>query len=127
MIYRVIDKATGTKVYEYSADAPIEWAGMEFSTHTHQAINAEVGSTEQSQPVETRLSKLQYMERFTNQEMVSIFSAAKQNPAVEVWLEKFKLSEFIDLSDQRIVSGLLALESANIIAQGRAMEIVNGS
>lgn len=126
MIYRVIDKATGATVYEYSADAPIEWVGMEFSTHEH-VVHTPVNITDVIAIVDPRISKLQYMERFTEQEMATIFSAAKTSPAVEVWLEKFRLSEFIDLSDERIKLGLQALENAGILAAGRSMEILNGN
>ena len=31
----VTNKTTGAEVYRYAADAPIEWAGMEFVTHDH--------------------------------------------------------------------------------------------
>lgn len=35
--YVVTLKATGAEVYRYSADAPIEWSGMELATHDHTA------------------------------------------------------------------------------------------
>ena len=34
-VYNVINKASGEQVYRYHADAPVEWPGMEFSTHDH--------------------------------------------------------------------------------------------
>lgn len=70
------------------------------------------------------LTKLEYMERFTDEELGTIFTVAKQSVAVEVWLEKFKLASEINLDDPRILGGLLALESVGILATGRAQEII---
>jgi len=78
----------------------------------------------QVEPEKVRLTKLAYMNRFTDAELVGIYGAAKQYPAVEVWLEKFKLAEFVDTSDPAVLAGLTALEQAGLLAQGRAAEIV---
>lgn len=77
-----------------------------------------------------RLSKLGYMLRFTDAELVEIYSAAKESVAVEVWLAKFNLATpdpdgtAIGLDDPRTIAGLQALEAAGLIAPGRAAEIV---
>lgn len=73
----------------------------------------------------TRMSKLEYMNRFTDAELAGIYSAAKQSVAVEIWLEKFKLAEFIDKADPLILQGLQALESVGLLAAGRASEILS--
>ena len=72
----------------------------------------------------TVLSKLGYMNRFTDAELAAIYTAAKSVVQVEVWLEKFKLAEFIDLTDQRTIDGLNSLEAAGLLAAGRAAEIL---
>ena len=125
MIYVVTNKLTGAEVYRYESDAPVEWGGMEFSTHTHAelAVPAEPVAT----PALGQVSKLAYMGRFTDAELATIYGAAKVSLDVEVWLEKFKLSEFIDLSDPRTLAGLQALEANGLIGAGRAMEILHGS
>ena len=125
MIYVVTDKATGAPVYRYESDAPVEWAGMGFGTHEHTpeavaelpAPSAAIG----------QISKLAYMERFTDAELANIYAAAKISPAVEVWLEKFKLAEFIDIADPRTMAGLQALESNGLIGAGRALEVLHGN
>lgn len=71
------------------------------------------------------VTKLAYMDRFTDAELVNIYSAAKVSVAVEVWLAKFNVSSEIDLDDPRIYAGLHALEMAGLIGSGRAQEIVN--
>jgi hypothetical protein len=70
------------------------------------------------------ISKLDYMDRFTDAELAGIYTAAKQFVQIEVWLEKFKLATHIDLDDPRTVSGVHSLEAAGLIGQGRAAEIL---
>lgn len=80
----------------------------------------------ESQPVRI-LTKLQYMNRFTDEELAGIYAAAKSVVQVEIWLEKFKLASEIDLDDQRTVAGVQALEASGLIAAGRAAEILSGA
>jgi hypothetical protein len=70
------------------------------------------------------ISKLDYMNRFTDAELVAIYTAAKTNINVEIWLEKFKLAAEINLDDARTSAGLQVLETAGLIATGRAAEIL---
>lgn len=70
------------------------------------------------------ISKLDYMNRFTDAELVAIYTAAKTNVNVEIWLEKFKLAAEINLDDIRTASGLQALETLGLITTGRAAEIL---
>lgn len=70
------------------------------------------------------ITKLEYMGRFTDDELIAIYTAAKTNVAIEVWLEKFKLASEIDLQDQRTIDGLTALEAAGILVSGRVSEIL---
>lgn len=83
-------------------------------------------------PTETkRVTKLAYMDRFTDEELGLIYTAAKTNVAVEIWLAKFNATTpeldgtAIDMLDPRTVSGLYAMELAGLLAPGRAMEISN--
>ena len=69
------------------------------------------------------LTKLAYMNRFTDAELAGIYTAAKSVVQVEVWLEKFKLAEFVSLDDPQTLGGLQALEAAGLLAAGRAAEI----
>lgn len=71
------------------------------------------------------LTKLQFMDRFTDEEMEAIYTAAEESVQVEIWLERFKLASEVDLDDPRTISGVQALESAGLIAEGRAAEILN--
>ena len=80
---------------------------------------------EDAQPtVKPPLTKLEYMNRFTDAELAGIYTAAKLSVAVEVWLEKFKLASEINLDDPRTATGVQALEANGLIATGRAAEIL---
>lgn len=69
------------------------------------------------------LTKLEYMDRFTDLELAGIYTAAKNVVQVEIWLEKFKLATEVNLDDPRTLSGLQAMESAGLLEVGRASEI----
>jgi len=83
-------------------------------------------------PVATvrKLTKLEYMNRFSDSELAAIYGAAKVSPAVEVWLKKFEMAtpdadgKAIDLDDPRTIAGLQALEAATLLGAGRATEIL---
>lgn len=80
---------------------------------------------EQPAPAPVRvLTKLQYMNRFTDAELAAIYTAAKTVVQVEIWLEKFKLATEVNLDDPATVAGLQAMEAARLLATGRAAEIL---
>jgi len=81
-------------------------------------------SPEIAEPTTRLISKLEYMNRFTTAELASIYTAAKTEVLVEIWLEKFKLAQNIDLMDQRTIEGVHALEATGLIATGRAAAIL---
>lgn len=88
-----------------------KWDGVSF-----------VAVTPVIQPKRT-LTKLEYMERFTDIELAGIYTAAKTVVSIEIWLEKFKLATEINLDDPATIAGLQAMEAAGLLVPGRAMEI----
>ncbi len=72
------------------------------------------------------LTKFEYMKRFNDDELAKIYTLAKSNIQLEIWLEKFKTASEVDLTDLTTCSGVRALETAGIIAAGRAEEILKG-
>ena len=123
--WSVTNRATNEVVYAYTSDTPVEWSGMEFSHFNHNALPV-VPPT----PAKRRVTKLDYMQRFTDAEMAGIYSAAKSSIAVEVWLAKFNATTpepdgtSMDLDDPRTIGGLQALEAAGLIGVGRAAEML---
>lgn len=72
------------------------------------------------------LSHVDFMDRFTDEEMEAIYSAATASVKVQVWLDRFRLSSFVDVTDPRTVAVVQALEVAGLIAAGRSAEILVG-
>ena len=62
------------------------------------------------------ITKYQYINLFTDNELVTIYTAAKSLIQLEVWLEKFRVAEIIDLKDPKTIEGLQALEAAGLLA-----------
>lgn len=72
------------------------------------------------------LSKIEYMKRFKDIELATIYSIAKQDIRMEIWLEKFKAVSEVDLTDPLTIAGVYSLETNKIISAGRAEEILKG-
>lgn len=70
------------------------------------------------------MSKLDYLNRFTDSELASIYTAAKTNVVIEIWLEKFRMSSEISLDDPRTIAGINSLEQSGLITASRAAEIL---
>lgn len=70
------------------------------------------------------ITKLDYMNRFTDEELATIYTIAKTNISIEIWLEKFKLASEINLDDPRTINGVNSLEQFGLIGSGRASQIL---
>lgn len=70
------------------------------------------------------LTRLAFMDRFTTAELVGIYTAAKTNVETEIWLDKVKAAEDINLTDPRTREAVAMLEAGGLIGQGRADEIL---
>jgi hypothetical protein len=74
----------------------------------------------------TPLTHKQFMDRFTDTELAAIMTAAKSSIELELWFKRFEMAQDILLNDPQTISGVNALETAGLIAEGRATEILNG-
>ena len=72
------------------------------------------------------ITKLAFMRKFTDDELERIYTLSKTNIKLEIWLDKFKVAEEINLEDIDIINGLTSFESWGILASGRANEIFGG-
>lgn len=70
------------------------------------------------------LTKLEFYDRFTDDELATIFTAAKTVVQVEIFVEKIKAATEIRLDDPRLIFGLQAMETMTYLAEGRADEIL---
>lgn len=100
-----------------------------FPGKTDEEVLAEIAA-QQAQAAQTvtqmprAITKLAFMERFTDEELAAIYQAAKQDVRVEVWMDKLKLATEVDLADPRTQTGVQALEALGLIGEGRAAQIL---
>ena len=119
--WQVTERATGTVVYAYTADAPDEWPGMEYAAHNHNRV-IEVVETPKR-----RLTKLELIGRMGEAVFVAIIGMAQQSVEIAAWVEMVRMTTpdpdgtSIDLDDPRTLAGLNALEPV-LIAQGIVSE-----
>ena len=71
-----------------------------------------------------RVTRLQFLQRFTDDEMNGFVTAAKTNAALEAYLMKLQNAEGIVLTDPATIMGTQALEMLGIIGTGRAATIL---
>lgn len=74
--------------------------------------------------VKSTLTKLEFLDRFTVEERVAIRAAAATNGVVKDYLELLNAASEVSLTSARTVTGVQALESSALLAQGRAAQIL---
>ena len=72
-----------------------------------------------------QLTKLEFVNRFTDVEFKNIISLSKTNEDIEFWYLKFNLATYIDITDPLTILGVQNLELMEILNSGRANEILN--
>ncbi len=75
-------------------------------------------------PPTTIITKLAFRNRFTQAEKVALYTAAETNVPIRVYLDDVNAATFIDLSRPDTSIGVQQLESAGLLAPGRANEIL---
>jgi hypothetical protein len=78
------------------------------------------------EPRPVDLNKTDFLRLFTNAELATILAAAQADPMVAVYQYKLSQAEVVRLSDPDLVAGLPALEAAQLLAPGRAAQILAG-
>jgi propanediol dehydratase large subunit len=89
-----------------------------------QAAKAVEAAAEPAKPTQRPITKLAFMERFTDEELAAIYAAAKTDVRVEVWLDKLKLASEVDLNDPRTIAGVQALAAAGLLSEARVQEVL---
>jgi hypothetical protein len=74
--------------------------------------------------VKPSISKREFLKRFTPTEYAAIKTAANANATLDWYWQQFLLAEFIDMADPDTVGGINLLETAGLLATGRAAEIL---
>ena len=79
-------------------------------------------------PPETRLlSKIDFIELFTDAEMESLIDFAKTNTKAALFLRKLDSYEIINLNNTKLQAAITAMETVGVLLAGRASEIINST
>lgn len=70
------------------------------------------------------ITKLAFMNRFTMDELAATYTAAKTEVMVEVFLDKLKLAEEVNLADTQTIGGLQALAASGLLLDARVQDIL---
>lgn len=76
--------------------------------------------TEADHANSARISRVEFLNRFTDAEMQAFIAASKQSPALEAYFLKLQNAEGVMLNDPVTMAGVGALEVLGIIGAGRA-------
>ena len=49
------------------------------------------------------ISKLEFMDRFTMNELAEIYNLSETQVMIKIWLNRFNIAEFIDLDNDKII------------------------
>lgn len=112
---RLSDGSTRTSLNELS-EVELTALGIEFIE----------GNYPEPPTVPSPLTHKQFMDRFTDTELAGIMVAAKSSIELELWFKRFEMAQDIRVDDPQTISGVNALETAGLIAEGRAVEILHG-
>ena len=73
----------------------------------------------------TRITQLAFRNRFTPAEKVALYTAAKTNVDIQIYLDDVAAATFIDLQRADTRAAVQGLEAAGLLAPGRALEILD--
>lgn len=87
-----------------------------------RAVVFDVTDADRATP--NRITRLQFLSRFTDAEMQAVIAASDQSPALRAALMKWQTADGIVLTDAATVAGVEALEIAGLLTAGRAAEVL---
>ncbi|MFZ3002549.1 MAG: hypothetical protein WA071_19695 [Undibacterium umbellatum] len=87
------------------------------------AVQAFTWSVDVPVPAPNRLTRGQFLDRFTKEETAAILAAADANASLKAWVMRLENSDWIKPAEA--TPGLQALEIAGLIQPGRAVQILS--
>lgn len=77
-------------------------------------------------PAPVEITRVEFLRRFTVQERIGARTLAKTDPVIEDFLALLDLAESVRLDDPDVTMALGYLTQQNVLASGRAGEILGG-
>ena len=131
---------TANRICRFSLDTPEGMLALRYALQDGKAVDRFPGKTdeevlavisaEQAAQVPTAalpqkvITKLAFMNRFTMEELAAIYTAAKTEVMVEVFLDKLKIAEEVNLADAQTIGGLQALAVSGLLTEARVQEVL---
>lgn len=137
MIYDVLDKASGEKKFEYTADAPVAWSGLGFDLYDH-VPRTEVPAVQSTKFNGRRLlTKLEFrslfpeaaikaIDRFEVQFEQASFLTDSQKDDIRTSFKNYREAGDVNLDDPRWVPGLGLYVMLGMMTQEEVTEVLNG-
>lgn len=72
----------------------------------------------------TQFTSLEYLDRFTEAEQITVVTVTQSNAQVKLWYDKMLAASYVDIADPRVSAGLDALIAAGLLAPARKAEIL---
>jgi hypothetical protein len=134
--FRITEVATGNKVYDYIADELMWFAAWPEGEYAQEEIVDPAPPEPPGYAGSWHITKLAFRNRFTQAEKVAIEIAGLDNPsaplqaraqaaALRASQQDVAVATFIDLKRADTRAGVQALESAGLLAAGRATAILD--
>ena len=117
----------GVEVYRYSADSKIVWNEFPETAYAYAQV-----ADPPPPPAPTVyggrriITQFEFLQLFTQAERIAIRAAAASNGAIYDYLDLLAKAQQVNLDDGPTVTGVNTLESAGLLAAGRAAVILNG-
>jgi len=120
----------------FSEELPFTAAANDVEQHGRQlfaaAVNGDFGHVADYVPppapptpeAQTRMTPLEFIDRFTETEQLAIVTATMNVPAVKLWYDKLLAASFVDLADPRLSAGLDVLVQAGLLTAERRAVIL---
>ena len=75
------------------------------------------------QPVNWLITRLAFRNRFTTPEKTALYTAAATSVPLQIYMDDLAATDLVDLTNSQTLTDLQALETAGILAAGRALII----
>lgn len=107
---------------------PTAWPRDDDDMESDDALNAVLApyglTTHGAAPA--RLSFLQFMDLFTEDEQLAVAGAAMTDAPTKLWYDRAVGAQFIDLGDERLAAGLQKMVDAKLLTAARRDRILRG-
>ena len=121
--YTVHRRKDGAEVYRYTADAPVEWAGLEVATHTHDAMPEAAQPVTPTRPPQ-QWPTLDFLLRFSPTERITARALRATDAMLNDFFSLLDLSDTIHSDDKNTRRGMSYLVMLKVLTAERMAVIL---